>query len=152
MTPDKRRILRMLCKGLLLVSLPLAGFVWALPEDGSTMTAAALLTVVALVVGFGAEFLAASNENEIEQLSGRIAVASERRAQALDQQDEKLRQFDRMVNLLTEQNHDLRAKLLGVQVSLQRRRDALLRAAEEAIAIDDVDLPAPAVSVFARAN
>lgn len=152
MTANKRRVVRMLCKGLLLISLPVAGFVWGLPENGSTMALAALLTVVALVVGFGAEFLAASNENELEQLSVRMAAARERRAAALEQQDEKLRQFDRMVSLLTEQNHDLRAKLLAVQVSLQRRRDALLQAAGDAIGSDGVALPAPAVSIYARAN
>lgn len=152
MTADKRRVLRMLCKGLLLISLPVAGFVWGLPENGSTMALAAFLTVVALVVGFGAEFLAASNENELEQLTGHMAADRERRAEALEQQDEKLRQFDRMVNLLTEQNHDLRSKLLAVQVSLQRRRDALLQAAGDTIASDGLALPAPALSIYARAN
>lgn len=152
MTADKRRVVRMLCKGLLIVSLPLAGFVWALPETPSTMTAAAVLSLVALAFGFGAEFLASSTENDIHQLSGRLATDSQRRTEALEQQDEKIRQFDRMVNLLTEQNHDLRSKLLAVQVSLQRRREALLRAAGEAIVGDDLALPAPATSIFARAN
>lgn len=152
MTANKRRVVRMLCKGLLLISLPLAGFVWALPENGSTMMVAVLLTAVALLVGFGAEFLASSNENDIQHLGAQIVAARERREENLVQQDEKLRQFDRMVSLLTEQNHDLRAKLLAVQVGLQRRRDALLRAAGEAIVRDDLALPTPSASVFARAK
>ena len=36
--------------------------------------------------------------------------------------DEKLRQIDRIMNMLTEQNHDLRGKLISVQVGLQRKR------------------------------
>lgn len=152
MTADKRRVVRMLCKGLLLISLPLAGFVWALPENAATMTAAVALSAFALAVGFGAEFLASATENDIEEISGRMAADTQRRADELEQHDEKLRQFDRMINLLTEQNHDLRSKLLAVQVSLQRRREALLRAAGEAIAGDDIVMPVPAASVFARAN
>lgn len=152
MTPDKRRVLRMLCKALLLVSLPLAGFVWALPEDTMTMAAAALLSVVALVVGFGAEYLASSTENDIQELSGKIVADRQRRVEDLEQRDEKLRQFDRIVNLLTEQNHDLRSKLLAVQVDLQNRREALLRAAGEAIAGDDLALPTATPSIYARAN
>lgn len=152
MTADKRRVVRMLCKGLLLISLPLAGFVWALPENAATMTAAVALSAFALAVGFGAEFLASATENDIEEISGRMAADTQRRADELEQHDEKLRQFDRMINLLTEQNHDLRSKLLAVQVSLQRRREALLRAAGEAIAGDDIVMPVPAPSVFARAN
>lgn len=149
MTADKRRVVRMLCKGLLLISLPLAGFVWALPENASTMTAAAVLSVVALAVGFGAEFLASSTENDIQELNGRLATDSQRRTEALAQQDEKLRQFDRMVTLLTSQNHDLRAKLVSLQVDLQRKKEALLQAGETVMLEDSVVLN-PAFSARAH--
>ena len=58
MTVAKRRVLRMLCKALLIISLPLAGFVWALPENSTMMAAAGLLTALSLAVGFAAEYLA----------------------------------------------------------------------------------------------
>ena len=57
MTVNKRRSFRMLCKALLLISLPLAGFVWALPEDATDLATVAALSLVSLAVGFGAEYL-----------------------------------------------------------------------------------------------
>ena len=137
MTVAKRRVLRMLCKALLIISLPLAGFVWALPENSTMMAAAGLLTALSLAVGFGAEYLASSTENDLHELGERVTVEAQRRADALEERDEKLRQFDRMVTLLTEQNHDLRAKLIGVQVSLQRQRQELLQATGQAVALED---------------
>ena len=150
MTANNRRFVRMLCKALLLISLPLAGFVWALPDDATNLAAAAVLTLVSLAVGFGAEYLASSTENDIQELDARIVVDAQRRADELAMREEKLRQFDRIVNLLTEQNHDLRGKLVSVQVGLQRKKDAVLSAASEALAPEGIAQPVR--SVFARAN
>lgn len=130
MTADNRRVLRMLCKASLLVSLPLAGFVWALPENSTMLIGAGVLTLFSLAVGFGAEYLASSTENELEQLALRVTSDRELRTHELEARDEKLRQFDRIVSLLTEQNHSLRAKLVDVQVDLQRKREALVNAGE----------------------
>jgi hypothetical protein len=132
MTADNRRVLRMLCKAALLVSLPLAGFVWALPEDSTMLMGAGLLTLFSLAAGFGAEYLASATENDLEQLAMRVTSDRERRTYELEARDEKLRQFDRIVSLLTEQNHNLRAKLVSVQVDLQRKREALVDAGEAA--------------------
>ena len=150
MTANNRRVVRMLCKALLLISLPLAGFVWALPDDATNLAAVVALTLVSLGVGFGAEYLASSTENDIQELDARIAVDAQRRADELAMRDEKLRQFDRIVNLLTEQNHDLRGKLVSVQIGLQRKKDAILSAASEALAPQDIAQPAR--SGFARAH
>lgn len=138
MTAEKRRVLRMLCKALLLVALPLAGFVWALPEDSTMLAAAAALTLASLIVGFGSEYLASSAESDLHDLCERLPVESRRRAEELEARDERLRQFDRLVTLLTEQNNSLRAKLVAVQVDVQRRKDALLDAAGSRAAAGDV--------------
>ena len=53
MAANNRRVVRMLCKAHLLISLPLAGFVWALPDDATNLAAAATLALVSLAVGFG---------------------------------------------------------------------------------------------------
>jgi hypothetical protein len=150
MIANKRRVLRMLCKALLLISLPLAGFVWALPDDTINMAAAAVLSLISLTVGFGAEYLASSTENDIQELDARIAADAQRRADELAMRDEKIRQFDRIVNLLTEQNHDLRGKLVSVQIGLQRKKDAILNAVGEAVAPEGIAQPAR--SAFARGN
>jgi hypothetical protein len=149
MTANNRRVVRMLCKALLLISLPLAGFVWALPDNTANLAAVVALTLVSLGVGFGAEYLASSTENDLQELDARIAVDAQRRTDELAMRDEKLRQFDRIVNLLTEQNHDLRGKLVSVQVGLQRKKDAVLSAASEALAPEGIAQPVR--SVFARA-
>ena len=138
MTPDKRRVLRMLCKALLLVSLPLAGFVWAMPEDSTMLAVAGLLTLLSIAVGFGAEYFASAAENDLQELAGTLAAEHQRRAGVLEERDEKLRQFDRIVALLTEQNHTLRAKLVTVQVDLQRKKEILLRAAGDAVTLEDL--------------
>ena len=150
MAANNRRVVRMLSKALLLISLPLAGFVWALPDDATNLAAAATLALVSLAVGFGAEYLASSTENDLQELDARIAVDTQRRADELAMRDEKLRQFDRIVSLLTEQNHDLRGKLVSVQVGLQSKKNAILSAAGEALAPEGIAQSAR--SVFARAN
>ena len=66
-----------------------------------------------------------------------MSAEGKRRADELEARDEKLRQFDRIVGLLTEQNHSLRAKLITVQIDLQRKKEALVDAAEEAVGLDD---------------
>ena len=141
MTAGKRRIVRMLCKAVLLVSLPLAGYVWALPENSNMLLGAGVLTLLSLIVGFGAEVLASATESDLNELGERITVETQRRADELEIRDEKLRQFDRMVSLLTQQNHDLRASLIAVQVGLQRRRAALVEANEQDAGMDDVSQP-----------
>ena len=137
MTAAKRRVVRMLCKAALLISLPLAGFVWALPETSTMLMGAGALTLLSLVVGFGAEYLASATENEIHGVSQQIAAQRERRVTEFEIRDEKLRQFDRIVSLLTEQNHTLRAKLISVQVDLQRKKEILLQAAGEAVSLEE---------------
>lgn len=138
MTAEKRRMLRMLCKALLLVSLPLAGFAWALPESSTMMALAGVLTVASLGLGFGAELLASAAESDLHELAGTLAAEHERRVGALEERDDKLRQLDRVVALLTEQNHALRAKLVTVQVDLQRKKELLLQAAGDAVTLEDL--------------
>lgn len=129
MATDKRRVLRMSCKGLLLLCLPLAGFVWALPEDSTMLAAAGVLTVLSLAVGFGAEYLASSTENDLRELDASMAAASVHRSEQLKAQDERLRQLDRIVSVLEDQNNSLRGKLVSLQVQLQQGKEALLEAA-----------------------
>lgn len=148
MTTDKRRVLRMTCKALLLVCLPLAGFVWALPEDSTMLAAAGVLTVLSLAVGFGAEYLASSTENDLRELDASMAAASLRRREETEAQNERLRQLDRIVSVLDEQNNSLRAKLLSVQVEIQRRKQALLQAAS-GVEEDVAEALRPALSMRA---
>ena len=140
MTAENRRVLRMLCKVVLLVSLPLTGFVWALPETSALLPAALALTLLSVAVGFGAEVLASSTENELTAFGQRALADSQRRGQELEMQDEKLRQFDRIVNLLTEQNHTLRAKLISAQMTLQRHMEGLDTLEASAAGIEDLSL------------
>lgn len=149
MTAANRRIVRMLCKASLLVSLPLAGFVWALPETNAVMAIAGVLTVLSLAVGFGAEYLASSTENDIREVSQRIAAQAQRRAADLEIRDENIRQFDRIVNLLTEQNNTLRSNLVALQIEVQRKREALVQAVGQAVAMEDAQ---PLRVNYARAH
>ena len=140
MTAEKRRVLRMICKALLLITLPLTGFVWALPENSSMLMVAGGLTLLSLIVGFGAELFASATENDLKVMSAKVMADNQRRVEELQARDEQLRQFDRIVGLLTEQNQSLRGQLLGVQMELQRRRD-MLSAQEDVLGLEDIAQP-----------
>ena len=141
MTAGKRRMLRMMSKLMLLISLPLAGFAFALPESTITLVGAGALGLLRLGFGFGAEVLASATESDLRELSEHMSVEGQRRAQELEARDEKLRQFDRIIGLLTDQNHTLRAKLITVQVDLQRKKSALIEAAEQAVVLEEAVHP-----------
>ena len=137
MTAENRRVIRMLCKAMLIISLPLTGFVWALPENSAMLPIALALTLLSVAVGFGAEVLASSTENELQVVSQRAVSDTQRRSEELAMQDEKLRQFDRIVNLLTEQNHTLRSKLISAQMTLQRHVEGLDTVEASAAGLED---------------
>lgn len=147
MTAENRRVLRLLCKALLLISLPLTGFVWALPETSAMLPAALALTILSLAVGFGAEVLASTTENELQEVSQRAIADGQNRAAELAIRDERLHQFDRIVGMLTEQNHTLRAKLISAQVTLQRHQEGMIDEEAAALGLEDF---APSRSAFAH--
>lgn len=144
MTSDGRRMIRMACKAGMLICLPLTGFVWALPTSGQMLPGVVILTVVSILLGVSAELLASSNETEFNSLSAQYAMDSKRRADELEQRDEKLRQFDRVAALLTEQNNSLRAKLISLQVDLHGLKHGTRQPGQEIPAIED--LPAGMLS------
>ena len=138
MSSQGRRRLRVLCKSGLLVCLPLTGFIWALPSDGRVLGVALVLTAVSILLGFGAELLAASNEAEFTLLSAQRDMKIRQHAEELEQRDEKLRQYDRMAALLTEQNNNFRARLISLQVEMSKASGAFRRAGDEPLAIEDL--------------
>jgi len=144
MTSDGRRMIRMACKAGMLICLPLTGFVWALPTSGQMLPGVVILTVVSILLGVSAELLASSNETEFTSLSAKYEMDSKRRADELEQRDEKLRQFDRVAALLTEQNNSLRAKLISLQVDLNSLKHGTRQPGQEIPAIEE--LPAGMLS------
>ena len=75
------------------------------------------------------------------------------RADELHHRDDRLQQLDRIVTVLTEQNHTLRGKLVAIQVDVQRRKEALLQAASgEATKIADAASEALRPAFAVRSN
>ena len=149
MTSQGRRVLRIFCKGGLLICLPLTGFVWALPSEGGVLSGAVVLTVISIALGFAAEVLAASNEAELTSLGAQYEIDQKRRAEELERRDEKLRQHDRVVALLTEQNNSFRANLISLQVEMQQRYGVLRKFDEEPRIVEEMP---PDVLKVARAG
>lgn len=117
MTVAGRRKLRIFFKFGLLVSLPVTGYLWAL---SGVAPASVAMSVVCVVMALGAEGLASATETRLAQL--RAAAATEEQAfnHEANSRDEKLRQMDRIVETLSNQNHDLRGKLVSLHGEAHR--------------------------------
>lgn len=117
MTVGGRRKLRIFFKFGLLVSLPVTGYLWAL-SGASPLTIA--MTAVCAVMALGAEGLASSTESRLQQLRGIAATEEQNFAAEANSRDEKIRQMDRIVETLSNQNHDLRGKLVSLHGEAHR--------------------------------
>lgn len=117
MTNNGMRRLRVVFKFGLLVSLPLAGYLWALTGP-SMMTIAT--SAFCVVLALGAEGLASAAESRLAHL--RAAEDEEERIFqiAAATRAEKIRQMDRIVETLSNQNHDLRGKLISLHGEVHR--------------------------------
>ena len=117
MTAQGLRRLRVLFKFGLLVSLPVAGYLWA---QTGVSAAAIAMSAVCVMMALGAEGLASAAESRLAQLRA-VADAGEYGFQAdLTNKDEKIRQMDRIVETLSNQNHDLRGKLVSLHSETHR--------------------------------
>jgi len=117
MTNNGMRRLRVVFKFGLLVSLPVTGYLWALL---GTSPAAAAMSVVCVVMALGAEGLASSTESRLMQLRAVAAAEEHNFNEETSSRDEKLRQMDRIVETLSNQNHDLRGKLVSLHGEAHR--------------------------------
>lgn len=123
MTAEGRRKLRVLFKFGLLVSLPITGYVWAMPAEGAMSVGAVVLTLLSIVMALGAEGLASVAETELSQLRSESAAQDQEWTSELASREEKIRQMDRIIETLSNQNHDLRGKLVSVHGEMHPLRD-----------------------------
>ena len=117
MTVNGRRRLRLFFKFGLLVSLPLAGYLWALTGPSPwTIGLGALCVVMAL----GAEGLASASEGRLRQLKAEADAEDRAFETEVNTREEKIRQMDRVVETLSNQNHDLRGRLVSLHGEVHR--------------------------------
>jgi hypothetical protein len=117
MTADGLRRLRVFFKFGLLISLPVAGYLWA---QTGVSAAAIAMSAVCVVMAIGAEGLASAAESRLARLRA-IANAGEFGFQTdITNKDERIRQMDRIVETLSNQNHDLRGKLVSLHGEAHR--------------------------------
>ena len=122
MTADGRRRLRVFFKFGLLVCLPLTGYLWA---AAGVSALAIAMSAVCVVMALGAEGLASVAESHLSQLKT-IADTEERSFNAdVNTRDEKIRQMDRIVETLSNQNHDLRGKLVSIHGEIHRLNEEM---------------------------
>ena len=117
MTVNGRRRLRLFFKFGLLVSLPLAGYLWALTGPSPWTIA---LAAVCVVMALGAEGLISVSETKLMQLKAETDEGDRAFAAEVATREEKIRQMDRMVENLSTQNHDLRGKLVSLHGEVHR--------------------------------
>lgn len=123
MTSEGRRRLRVVFKFGLLVSLPLTGYLWALPSQSTVSTGVIVMTMLSVMMALGAEGLASIAESELTQLKAKAALEDKQWTAEVAGRDEKIRQMDRIIETLSNQNHDLRGKLVSVHGEMHRLRD-----------------------------
>jgi predicted RNase H-like nuclease (RuvC/YqgF family) len=111
MTVNGRRTLRLFFKFGLLVSLPLAGYLWAITGNSPwTIGVGSACVVMALA----AEALATVSESRLSQLKALANTEDRAYETEVATREEKIRQMDRVVETLSNQNHDLRSKLVSL--------------------------------------
>ncbi|PZF78814.1 hypothetical protein DK847_03185 [Aestuariivirga litoralis] len=119
---DPRRSLRLLFKFGLLVTLPLTGYLWA--QTGvSPLTIG--MSVACVVMALGAEGLASVAESRLSQLRAQAEAEELTYRSEATVQDERIRQMDRIVETMSNQNHDLRGKLVALHGELHRLDEEL---------------------------
>lgn len=117
MTADWRRTLRLFFKFGLLVCLPLTGYLWA---QMGVSPAAIVMSVVCVGMAIGAEGLASAAESRLSHMLT-VSDAEEHAFQAeVASREERIRQMDRIVETLSNQNHDLRGKLVTLHGEVHR--------------------------------
>ncbi|MFO1132056.1 MAG: hypothetical protein U1E16_08615 [Hyphomicrobiales bacterium] len=117
MTADWRRKLRLFFKFGLLVCLPLTGYLWA---QMGVSPAAVAMSVVCVGMAIGAEGLASAAESRLSHMLT-VSDAEEQAFQTeVASREERLRQMDRIVETLSNQNHDLRGKLVSLHGEVHR--------------------------------
>ena len=115
-----RRTLRLVTMGLALVTSVGAGFLWAQHTNTINTVAAALLTAFCLLMAYRVESLAANAERALDALS---SILSQDGADVVIS-DEKARQLERVISMLSDQNQIFRGNLLSDRV---HEMDALRR-------------------------
>ena len=129
MTADWRRTARLLFKFGLLISLPLAGYLWA--QTGVSPLAIGM-SALCVAMALGAEGLASGAEARLARL--RATADAEERSYSIQgtTQDERLRQMDRIVEPLSNQNHHLRGKLVTIHGEMHRLTEEVAQLPAEA--------------------
>lgn len=122
MTTDGLRRLRVVFKFGLLVCLPVAGYLWA-QTGASALTLTA--TAVCVVMALGAEGLASGAESRLARLRALAAEEDRTFETEASTRDERIRQMDRIVETLSNQNHDLRGKLISLHGEVHRTQEEL---------------------------
>ncbi len=144
MTSEGRRRVRVLFKFGLLVSLPLTGYLWAMPSQSTVSVGVMVMTALSVVMALGAEGLASVAESELSQLKARSASEDKQWASEIAGRDEKIRQMDRIIETLSNQNHDLRGKLVSVHGEMHRLREEAESGRDAGDGIEDYDGAGPA--------
>lgn len=140
MTSEGRRRLRVLFKFGLLVCLPLTGYLWAMPAESSVSLGAMVMTALSVVMALGAEGLASIAESELTHLKAQTAAEDKQWTVEIAGREEKIRQMDRIIETLSNQNHDLRGKLVSVHGEMHRLRDEIENGKEASVAADGLDV------------
>lgn len=145
MTVDGHRRLRLFFKFGLLASLPVAGYLWALTSvSPETIPIAIGVTVLGVGMALGAEIFASAGESRLSQMLAEDSAAEQHFQVEANSRDERLRQMDRIVETLSNQNHDLRGKLVSIHGEVHRLAEETAQLEAQAAPAEAADEEKPA--------
>ncbi len=116
MTVEKRRKLRMLLTACTWIGLPAAAVAWVLPGQSLSIYARLAIAVFAAGCAAAAEILASAAEAELNEAGTRLeTVLGEREFQKT-----RVREMDRLIEVLSARNNVLQGEIVIAQVRLQQ--------------------------------
>lgn len=120
MTAAGRRIWRLFFQFGLLVSLPLTGYLWA--QSGVSLAAIGM-SVACVVMAFSVEVLDSSEDALLANLKTVAAAEESSFTNQVVEKDENIREMDRIVELLSSKNDELRDMLVSAEGEMPHPHD-----------------------------
>lgn len=96
----------------MLILLPLSGVLWAMTESMMFLALAILLSCMSVIAVFAEESVSAAIDEEVDRLQTRV----ENQTEKIKDLDEALREDDRILKMLEEQNSRVSAELIAKSV------------------------------------
>lgn len=113
-SPERRRTVRLMATALMIAALPGSGILWVDATGTFALSAAALVGATCMSLVVILERWISLGEEELRTAVRKLAEATAEGADAGVLSEEKIRQQDRVIDVLSNQNLELRERLIMI--------------------------------------